>query len=340
MAHQNDPKPAVWDEPATTRMREVSGKIAVVTGGGSGMGRELVRQLVAEGCNVSMCDISLRAMQVTRRLCESSGPLQEVRITTHCADVSDEVQVLQFRDEVAAQQETDRIHLLFNIAGITGGGSLFSDSRRSWERTFNICWGGVYLNTRAFLPMLRKAHAAHIVNMSSVSGFWASAGPHTPHTAYSAAKFAIKGFTEALITDLRVNAPHIKCSVVMAGHVGTPILVNSHKIQNSGDGEALSDIAQMRQHLALLGSDVSTMSDEAIRKAAIDRARRYLEEAPTTAQEAATIILDGVKADRWRILVGKDAERLDELVRGVPEQAYEGDFYECFATEMNWLIGR
>jgi len=120
--------------------------------------------------------------------------------------------------------------------------------------------------------------------------------------------------TEALIADLRANAPHIKCSVVMAGHVGTPILVNSHKIQNSSDGEALNDIAQMRQHLALLGSDVSTMSDEAIRKAAIDRARRYLEDAPTTAQQAATIILDGVKADRWRILVGKDAERLDELM--------------------------
>ena len=82
------------------------------------------------------------------------------------------------------------------------------------------------------------------------------------------------------------------------------------------------------------------MSDKAIRKAAIDRARRYLEEAPTTAQQAATIILDGVKAGRWRILVGKDAERLDELVRGVPEQVYETDFYECLATEMNWLMSR
>jgi NAD(P)-dependent dehydrogenase (short-subunit alcohol dehydrogenase family) len=287
-----------------------------------------------------MCDISTRAMQVTRRLCEARGQLQGVRITTHRADVSDEAQVLQFRDEVAAQQETDCIHLLFNNAGILGGGSLFSESRRAWERTFNTCWGGVYLNTRAFLPMLRKADTAHIVNMSSVSGFWASAGPHAPHTAYSAAKFAIKGFTEALIVDLRVNAPHIKCSVVMPGHVGTSILVNSQKIQTSSNGESLSDIAQMRRHLAFLGTAVSTMSDEVIRKAAIERARRYLEEAPTTAQQAATIILDGVKADRWRILVGKDAERLDELVRGVPEQAYEVDFYERFATEMNWLIGR
>jgi len=322
-------------------MRDVSGKIAIVTGGGSGIGRELVRQLVAQGCNVSMCDISPSAMRVTRRLCESYVLLQSVRITTHSADVSDEAQVLRFRDEVAVQQETDRIHLLFNIAGILGGGSLFSDSRRSWERTFNICWGGVYLNTRAFLPMLRKADAAHIVNMSSVSGFWASAGPHAPHTAYSAAKFAIKGFTEALIADLRVNAPHIKCSVVMPGHVGTSILVNSHKIQTRGEGgEAPSDVAQMRRRLTFLGSDVSTMSDEAIRQAAIDWARRYREEAPTTAQQAATIILDGVKANRWRILVGKDAERLDELVRGGPEQAYGIDFYERFATEMNWLTGR
>jgi NAD(P)-dependent dehydrogenase (short-subunit alcohol dehydrogenase family) len=321
-------------------MRDVSGKIAIVTGGGNGMGRELVRQLVAEGCNVSMCDVSMRAMQQTRRLCESNVPLQGRRITTHRADVSDEAQVLRFRDEVAAQQETDRIHLLFNNAGIAGGGSLFSDCRSSWERTFNICWGGVYLNTRAFLPMLRKADSAHIVNTSSICGFWASAGPHVPHTAYSAAKFAIKGFTEALIADLRVNAPHIKCSVVIPGHVGTPILANSHRILTGSDGESLSDVALLRRRLASLGSDVSTMSDDAIRKAAIDRARRYLEEAPTTAQQAATIILDGVKADRWRILVGKDAEQLDELVREVPEKAYEVDFYERFAAEMNWLIGR
>ena len=76
-----------------------------------------------------------------------------------------------------------------------------------------------------------KADEGHIVNTSSVNGFWASVGPDVTHTAYSAAKFAVKGFTEALITDLRLNAPHIKCSVVMPGHIGTSIVANSRKIQ-------------------------------------------------------------------------------------------------------------
>jgi NAD(P)-dependent dehydrogenase (short-subunit alcohol dehydrogenase family) len=307
------------------------------------MGREIVRQLVAEGCNIAMCDVSAQGMAETKRLCESGRRLlQGQRITTHRADVSDEVQVLRFRDEVAAQHETDRIHLLFNNAGVTGGGSMFTDDRAAWDRTFGICWGGVYHNTRAFLPLLQKADAAHIVNTSSVNGFWASAGPYVPHTAYSAAKFAVKGFTEGLIADLRVNAPHIKCSVVMPGHIGTSILANTRKIHAGTDAESPSatDIAQMRRRLATIGRDVSSMSDEEIEKLALERARRFLEEAPTTAEQAATIILDGVKADRWRILVGEDAKRLDERVRAEPQHAYEVDFYENFATEINWFIGR
>ena len=212
-------------------MKDLAGRIAVVTGGGTGMGRELVRQLVAEGCNVAMCDLSARNMAETKRLCEAQKLPQGLRVTTFVADVSDEAQVQRFRDAVAEQQETDRIHLLFNNAGIGGGGSMIANDRSEWEKTFNICWGGVYLNTRAFLPMLLRADQGHIVNTSSVNGFWASVGPGMPHTAYSAAKFAVKGFSEALIADLRVNAPHIKVSVVMPGHIGTSIAVNSRKIQ-------------------------------------------------------------------------------------------------------------
>src|ERR671939_1188703 len=138
-------------------MKDFSGKVAVVTGGGSGMGRELVRQLGAEGCNVAMCDVSVHGMAETRRLCEAVGLPQGLRITSHVADVSSEPDVLRFRDEVAVQHATDRIHLLFNNAGIGGGGSIIVNDRAEWERTFNICWGGVYLCTRAFLPMLRAA---------------------------------------------------------------------------------------------------------------------------------------------------------------------------------------
>jgi len=241
---------------------------------------------------------------------------------------------------VAAQQETDKIHLLFNNAGIGGGGSMIASSREEWEKTFNVCWGGVYHCTRAFLPMLQRADEGHIVNTSSVNGFWASIGPRIPHTAYSAAKFAVKGFTEALITDLRLNAPHIKCSVVMPGHIGTSIRSNSRKI-HSGTGSDVMDateIAQVRARIASTGTDVSSLSDEDIQKMVVERERRFREEAPMTAAEAATVILDGVKADRWRILVGEDARRIDDLVRQSPERAYDVDFFESFATEVGWRI--
>jgi NAD(P)-dependent dehydrogenase (short-subunit alcohol dehydrogenase family) len=322
-------------------MKDFAGKIAVITGGGTGMGRELARQLVAEGCNVAMCDISADAMAETKRLCEVERLPQGLRITTHIADVSIEDQLQRFRDELIEQQATDKIHLLFNNAGIGGGGSLFTNTREQWERTFNICWGGVYLGVRTFLPLLQKADQGHIVNTSSVNGFWASVGLGVSRTAYSAAKFAVKGFTEALINDLRLNAPHIKCSVVMPGHIGTSIVSNSRKVQSGTDSDRLNDneIALIRARLAASGTDTSQMSDEDVQAGAAERARNFRDDAPTTAAAAAKIILDGVKAERWRILVGDDAHRLDERVRQTPERAYDAEFYRSFVEEAGWRIG-
>jgi NAD(P)-dependent dehydrogenase (short-subunit alcohol dehydrogenase family) len=322
-------------------MKDFAGRIAVITGGGTGMGRELARQLVAEGCNVAMCDVSAAAMAETRRLCEVERLPQGLRITAHLADVSDETQLLRFRDEVAEQHQTDKIHLLFNNAGIGGGGSMIANSREQWERTFNICWGGVYLGTRTFLPMLQKADAGHIVNTSSVNGFWASLGPGVSHSAYSAAKFAVKGFSEALISDLRLHAPHIKCSVVMPGHIGTSIVSNSRKVQSGSDSDHLSpdEIVLTRARLTAAGIDAANMSDADIQAMVAERARSFLEDAPTTAAAAAAIILDGVRAERWRILVGDDSHRLDERVRQTPEQAYDLDFCQSFATEVGWRLG-
>jgi NAD(P)-dependent dehydrogenase (short-subunit alcohol dehydrogenase family) len=322
-------------------MKDFAGKIAVITGGGTGMGRELARQLVAEGCNVAMCDISANAMAETKRLCEAERLPQGLRVTTHVADVSVEEQLKRFRDEITEQQATDKIHLLFNNAGVGGGGSLFTSTREQWERTFNICWGGVYLGVRTFLPMLLKADEGHIVNTSSVNGFWASVGLGVSHTAYSAAKFAVKGFTEALIADLRLNAPHIKCSVVMPGHIGTSIASNSRKVHYGTDSDRMSEIeiAQTRVRLTVGGVDASRMSDEDVQAAVAERARSFLEDAPMTAAQAARIILDGVKAERWRILVGEDAHRLDERVRQTPERAYEPEFYQSIAAELGWRLG-
>ena len=323
-------------------MRDFAGKLAVVTGGGTGMGRELVRQLVTQGCSVAMCDVSASSMAETRELCKEQGLSRGVRVTMHLADVSDEAQVLRFRDAIMRDHGADKAQLLFNNAGIGGGGSLFTNSRVQWEKTFNTCWGGVYFCTRAFLPMLVASDEAHIVNTSSVNGFWASLGPHTPHTAYCAAKFAVKGFTEALITDLRVNAPHVKCSVVMPGHIGTSIVSNSRRIQYGTETDIMSqqEIVETRARLAAGGRDLSQVSDADLQALTIERARQFAENAPTTAATAATIILDGVKAGRWRILVGDDAYQLDELVRQAPEDAYEVAFFEELAAKIGWRVGR
>jgi len=285
-----------------------------------------------------MCDLAAEGMAETVRLCEAAGLPQGLRVTTHIADVSDVAQMERFRDEVADRHATDRIHLLFNNAGIGGGGSLIVNSREEWERTFNICWGGVYNCTRAFLPMLQNAEEGHIVNTSSINGFWASVGPRIPHTAYSAAKFAVKGFTEALITDLRINAPHIKCSVVMPGQIGTSIRANTRKI-HSGDREDAIDaagLAQARERFGLLGRDVSQLSDDQLRDLVAQLERRFRDEALTSAVQAATIILDGVKANRWRILVGADAHKIDEMVRRSPERAYDIAFFDEFARAAGW----
>ena len=279
-------------------MQDFAGKIAVITGGGNGMGRELALQLVAEGCHVSICDLSVDDMAETVTLARAAAPASDVRVSSHVCDIGDEAAIMVFRDEVLAAHDTDHINLLFNNAGLSGGGSLFTDSRESWDRCFAVCWGGVYHGTRIFLDAVAAADEGHIVNTSSVNGFFASIGPDRPHTAYSAAKFAVKGFTEALITDLRVNAPHVKASVVMPGHIGTSIVTSSIRHganQLSGDELELAELA----------------------------AQMFRDTAPTTAAEAATIILDGVRAGDWRILVGDDAHRLDEAVRANPSEAYD-----------------
>ena len=307
-------------------MDNFADRIAVITGGGTGMGRELARQLSAEGCHVAICDVSAENMADTASLCLAAAPAG-TRVTTFVADVSSEAALTAFADHVREQHDTTHINLLFNNAGIGGGGSFVADARDEWETTFNVCWGGVYLGCRVFMPMLLAGEEGHIVNTSSVNGFWASLGPNVPHTAYSAAKFAVKGFTEALITDLRQHAPHISASVVMPGHIGTSIVINSGKFFGREPKEMTSEqLSDLRDRLGRRGLDVSTASDDDLRVGMQMQAEMFRDAAPTTAAQAATIILDGVRAQQWRILVGDDAVGLDELVREMPGDAYSDAF--------------
>jgi NAD(P)-dependent dehydrogenase (short-subunit alcohol dehydrogenase family) len=310
-------------------MKEFRNRIAVITGAGTGMGRELARQLAAEGCHVALCDVSAEHMAETRALCEQAAP-PNTRVTTHVCDVSDERQVLAFRDAVKQGHATDHVHLVFNNAGIAGGGSLFTDEREVWERVFAVCWYGVYYGTRAFLPLLVAAPEAHLVNTSSVNGFWASLGPGIPHTAYSAAKFAVKGFTEALLNDLRANAPHVNVHLVMPGHVGTSIVLNSPAVLGRPSPKEMTaeDLRVVRERMAQRGLPGGMLSDDQLRAVMQQLAEDFRDKAPLSAAAAATIILDGLREGRWRILVGKDAEELDRMVRAAPERAYEPGFME------------
>ena len=309
-------------------MDTFTGKLAVVTGGGTGMGRELTRQLAAEGCHVAICDVSDTNMADTLAACEHEAPAGTV-VSSFVADVSKEADLVAFRDHVLATHDTDHIDLLFNNAGIGGGGSVLNDTREEWEQVFNVCWGGVYYGVRTFLPLLVKSIEGRIVNTSSVNGFWATIGPETSHTAYSAAKFAVKGFSEALITDLRLTAPNVGVSVVMPGHIGTSIVFNSGSYLGR-DPKELDEqqVAELRERIAGRGIDVAGASDEDLRNLMVAMAEGFRDNAPTTAAQAATIILEGVRNGEWRILVGEDAHLLDEAVRADPTQAYEAAFLE------------
>lgn len=289
-------------------MQDFSGKLAVITGGGTGIGRALTRQLAAEGCSVAMCDISQADMEESCELALKGAP-QGVRVTGFIADVGIEAELEAFRDDTLKQHDADHIHLLFNNAGIGGGGSFVNTPRDTWERTFAVCWYGVYYSARAFLPALMRADEGHMINVSSVNGFWASLGPDTAHTSYSAAKFAVKGFTEALVNDFRLNAPHLKASVVMPGHIGTNIALNT-----------------MREFGELADSDIPK-GDPALANDAHARGEAF-RDTGLDPEEAASIILEGVRKERWRILVGPDAHGLDQAVRDAPEEAYEREFME------------
>jgi len=314
-------------------MESFGGKLAVVTGGGSGMGRELVRQLAAQGSSVAACDWHPDAVAETAELARADVA-PGVLVTSHACDVSDEAQVLRFRDELLAQHGREHVDLVFSNAGVGGAGSFVNDDRKEWERTFAVDFWGVYYCARAFLPLLIASGDGVLVNTSSVNGFWASLGPGMPNHSYCTAKFAVRGFTEALIEDLRTNAPQVRVAVVMPGHVGTDIVRNSF-LAHGRDPEQLTD-DQLNEMIpddaqaGLIGAGLlpENPSAEDKRQLLIQMASDFRDKAPLTAAQAAADILDGVRAGAWRILVGQDATMIDERVRANPLVAY--DYAELF----------
>jgi NAD(P)-dependent dehydrogenase (short-subunit alcohol dehydrogenase family) len=323
-------------------MNWFAGKLAVVTGGGSGIGRELVRQLAAARCSVAACDLNPDTIAVAAATAWAAAPAG-VKVTGHQCDVSEETQIQRFRDELLEQHAADHVDLVFANAGISGGGSFVKDSREEWERTFAVNWFGVYYCARTFLPLLIASGDGVLVNTGSVAGFWATAGAGVPITAYSTSEFAIKGFSEALVEDLRCNAPQVRVVLLMPGVVNTDLYLNSRRALGLPAWDQLSDAGllellgdETRATLIEMGLLAEDFSADDLRRV-ITQKKPELQDQGFTAAQAATIILDGVRSGAWRILVGEEAEMLDEHVRANPEAPFN---YENYAEMYGPLIAR
>ncbi len=283
-------------------------------------------------------DLNADTVAVTAATARAGAP-PGVAVTGHACDVSDEAQVLRFRDELLEQHAVDHVDLVFANAGTGGGESFISSPREVWERTFAVDWWGAYHCARVFLPLLIASGDGVLVNTSSVNGFWAALGP-VPNSAYSTAKFAVKGFTEALIVDLRANAPQVRVALVMPGHVGTDIIANSLRARGFPAPEQMSDEQveeliprEAQAKLIEAGVLAEGTSPDELRQMLVQANADFRDKAPVSAAEAATIILDGVRSGAWRILVGEDAKKIDAAVRAKPEAAYDAELFSTLAQE-------
>jgi NAD(P)-dependent dehydrogenase (short-subunit alcohol dehydrogenase family) len=304
-------------------MKSFAGKLAVVTGGGGGIGRELVTLLAAEGCSVAVCDLASPALAQTHAQA-SAAAAEGVRITTHVCDITDEDAVVRMRDEVCDQHDTTTVNLLFNNAGIFGAGSFLTDDRAAWERVFEVCWFGVYRVCRVFVPLVVASDEGHVINTASINALRAVHGPGAPSTSYSAGKWAVRGFTEALIEDFRTHAPHVGVSLVMPGGVGTDIRANSQRILDSAssNGKVTSGAEHLRAYLTGMGVPIEDASDATIDHL-MDVMQSDVFAMPPV--QAARDLLTGVREGQWRIFIGVGAKELDDAVRANPEIIYDVD---------------
>ncbi|MBP2351428.1 NAD(P)-dependent dehydrogenase (short-subunit alcohol dehydrogenase family) [Kribbella aluminosa] len=282
------------------------------------MGRELVIQLAARGCGVAACDLDGPGIKETLARAKSVAQ-KDVILSSHVCDVADRVSVDGLPDAVATAHLADHLDFLFNNAGVHGEESFVNGDRERWERVFSVCWNAVYLPSRAFLPMLMAGRAGWLVNTSSLNGFFARHGDGAPCTAYSAAKFAVRGLTEALIEDFRTYAPSVRVATVLPGTVVTGLSSNSDRILGRRAEPDSAGGVGIRDHLKLLGVPTTDLAEGDLSK--ITSLLRDIFMMP--AAQAVRQILAGVQEGRWRILVGEDAVEVDAQVRARPEEAYE-----------------
>jgi short-subunit dehydrogenase len=260
-------------------MTAISGSAAAVTGAASGIGRALALELAKRGCDLALADRDEAGLQ---SLAAEIGRNGVRKVSVHKVDVGEAGQIQEFA--VAAISAHPSLNILINNAGVALLGTFDEVDQAQMEWLININFWGVVHGTRAFLPHLAQQRAAHIVNLSSIFGIIAPPG----QTAYCAAKFAVRGFSESLRHELAMANSPVKLSVVHPGGIATNIARNAP----SGRGV-----------------------DNARRAESIDRFESFARKSPAA---AAVRIIEGIEKNQPRILIGSDARFMDLLQRFRP----------------------
>ena len=256
-------------------MTDLNGKLAVITGAASGIGRATAVALAREGARVAIADVDRGGLAETAKQIEAVGGT----VSTYLLDVSSREAVYDFAQEIETQGGAD---IVINNAGVAQVASVEELSYEDFEWVMNIDFWGMVYGTKAFLPQLRKKGAGHIVNVSSIFGLFAV----PTQAAYNSAKFAIRGFTEALRHEMKGSGIAVSC--VHPGGIKTNILRNARFLQS---------VQTTEREQAMSG---------------FDRLAR------TTPDQAAQTIIKGIKKNKPRILIGMDARILDWIIRLLP----------------------
>jgi short-subunit dehydrogenase len=278
-------------------MTEIRGAAAAVTGAASGIGRALALELAARGCDLALADRDEAGLQA---VAAEIGKTGQRKVTVHRVDVSEPSQIADFAQAAVAAHPG--LNIVVNNAGVALLGQFGEIDQAQMDWLMNINFWGVVHATRAFLPHLERQREAHIVNLSSIFGIIAPPG----QTAYAAAKFAVRGFSESLRHELQMAKSPVKLSVVHPGGVSTNI------VRNSRAGVGVTDNARRAQSI-----------------------ERFDAIAGTTPAAAALRIITGIEKNQPRILIGNDARFMDLLQRLRP-----GSYWAVLARRIEKAMAR
>ena len=254
-------------------MEGFAGKIAAVTGAGSGIGQALAIELARSGASVAISDVDTEGLAATEERLKAIGaPVKADRL-----DVTEREAFELYADAVKAH--FGKVNQIYNNAGIAFAGDIEVTQFKDIEKVMDVDFWGVVNGTKVFLPHLIESGDGHVINISSVFGLFSVPG----QAAYNAAKFAVRGFTEALRQEMIAAGHPVKVTTVHPGGIKTNIVRNMTAV-DSVDKEQLTESFDKKL-------------------------------ARTTPEQAARIILDGVRKNRARVLVGPDAKVLDLIVR-------------------------